>query len=93
MILGQVLHSLLIAISSELFKDGKKVFILPESFFYSDLSLEKSILGSGKDIEYIAALSFYNRHWSLILVHAAEKLTYYLDPLLDMFRITRSNKT
>ena len=33
MMLGQVLNSLLIAISSELFKDGKKVFILPESFF------------------------------------------------------------
>ena len=84
MILGQLLDSLLIAISSELFKDGKKVSILPESFFsqvHTDMSLEKSIPGSGEDIEYIAALSFYNRHWTLILVHAAEKLTYYLDPL------------
>ena len=74
----------------------KKYLFYQSRFFsqvHSDLSLEKSILGSGKDIEYIAALSFYNRHWSLILVHAAEKLIYYLDPLLDMFRITRSNKT
>ena len=42
MILGQVLDSLLIAISSELFKDGKKVFILPQSFFsrvHTDISL------------------------------------------------------
>ena len=37
--------------------------------------------GSSEDIECIVALSFYNRHWSLILVHAAEKMTYYLDPL------------
>ena len=34
MILGQVLDSLLIAFSSELFKNGKEVFILPESFFH-----------------------------------------------------------
>ena len=84
MILGQVLDSLLIAVSSKLFKDGKKVFILPESFFsrvHTDISLEKSIPGSGEDIDYIVAVSFYKRHWSLILVHVAEKLTYYLDPL------------
>ena len=37
--------------------------------------------GSSEDIKCIVALSFYNRHWSLILVHAAEKMTYYLDPL------------
>ena len=84
MILGQVLDSLLIAISSQLFKDGKKVYILQESFFprvHTDIYLEKSIPGSSEDIEYIVALSFYNRHWSLILVHVAEKMTYYLDPL------------
>ena len=48
---------------------------------HTDISFEKSIPGSSENIEYIVALSFYNRHWSLILVHATEKLTYYLDPL------------
>ena len=37
--LGHVLDSLLIAISSELFKDGKKVFILPESFFPESIQI------------------------------------------------------
>ena len=43
MILGQMLNSLLRAISSKLFKDVKRVFILPEFFFprgHTDISLK-----------------------------------------------------
>ena len=84
MILGQVLDSLLIAFSSELFQNGKNVFILPESFFsrvHDDISLEKSIPGSCGDIDFIVAVSFFNRHWSLILADVEEEIIYYLDPL------------
>ena len=84
MILRQVLGSLLIAFSSELFKNGENVFILPESFFslvHDDISLEKSILGSCGDIDFIVAVSFFNRHWSLILIDVEEEIIYYLDPL------------
>ena len=92
MVLGQVLNSLLRAISLELFKDGKKVFILPESFFpraHTDKSWEKSIPGGNDDIEYIVALSFYNRPWFM----PQKSWNIIWTHFLDMFRIRRSNKT
>ena len=79
-----MLDSLLIAFSSELFKNGKNVFIFPESFFsrvHHDILLEMSIPGSCIDIDFIVAGSFFNRHWSLILVDVEQEIIYYLDPL------------
>ena len=84
MILGQVLDSLLIAFSSELFKNGKKVFILPCHFFQVFiLTCHQKNLSLAAAVIFVSLLQclFLNRHWSLILVNVEEEIIYYLDPL------------
>ena len=85
-ILGQVLDALFIIISDDLFKFGIKVFILPESFFtliHSDSSLEAIVPKDCNDIDFIVAASFYNQHWSLILIDCGNRCIFYLDPIFD----------
>ena len=85
-VLGQVLDALFIIISDDLFKFGIKVFILPESFFtliHSDSSLEAVVPKDCNDIDFIVAASFYNQHWSLILIDCGNRCIFYLDPIFD----------
>ena len=85
-ILGQVLDAIFIIISDDLFKFGIKVFILQESFFtsiHSDSSLEAVVPKYCNDIDFIVAASFYNKHWSLILIDCRNRYIFYLDPIFD----------
>ena len=83
-ILGQVLNGLLLTLSSYLFKYNKRVYMLPETFcsyVNKDISLEKTIPRNCEDIDFIVALSYFNSHWSLVMIDCTQRYIYYLDPL------------
>ena len=87
-ILGQVLDALFIVISNNLFSYGIKTFILPESFFtriHQDISLESVIPNDCHDIDLIVAASFFNSHWSLVMLDVCKKYILYLDPIVSGF--------
>ena len=82
-ILGQVLDGLLLTLSSYLFKYNKRVYMLPETFFSyvnKDISLETTIPYNCKDIDFIVALSYFNSHWSLVMIDCTQRHIYYFDP-------------
>ena len=58
--------------------------MLLETFFSyvnKDISLETTIPYNCKDIDFIVALSYFNIHWSLVMIDCTQSHIYYLDPL------------
>ena len=85
-ILGQVLDGLLLTLPSYLLKYNKRVYMLPETFFSyvnKNIFLEKTVPYNCEDIDFIAALSYFNSHWSLVVIDCTQRHIYYLDPLND----------
>lgn len=82
-ILGQVLDSLFIIFSSNLFKDGIKAYILPECFFlqvHYDATFEALVPESLSDVDYIVCASYYSHHWSFIMVDVQKKRFFIWTP-------------
>ena len=68
-------------ISNNLFSYGIKTFILPESFFtriHQDISLESVMPNDCHDIDLIVAASFFNSHWSLVMLDVRKKYIFYI---------------
>ena len=83
-ILGQVLDGVLLTLSSYLFKYNKQVYMLPETIFSyvnKDISLEKTITCNWEDIDFIVVLSYFNSHWSLVMIDCTQRYIYCLNPL------------
>ena len=82
-ILGQVLDGFLLTLSSYSFKYNNWVYMLPETFFSyvnKDIFLETTIPYNCKDTDFIVALSYFNSHWSLVMIDCTQRHIYYFDP-------------
>ena len=63
---------------------GKKVVILPETFFvrvHEDITLEQTVSGNFEDVDYLVSASFFRHHWTLVLLDIKSKYILYLDPM------------
>ena len=83
---GQVVDALLLILSASFQKKGKKVFVLPETFFsecYQDLTLEACVPMDFVDIDVLLAAVYHQRHWIPIYVDITTGTVFYLDPMYD----------
>ena len=83
---GQVVDALLLTLSASVQKKGKKVSVLPETFFsecYQCLTLEACVPMDFTDIDVLPAAVYHERHWILIYVDITTETVFYLDPMYD----------